>query len=103
MEFYQGDAFNIPITLNMDNIALSPEVLSELEITLSTITKKLSKNSILFDGEFIFPLTQQETFRLAPGKYYMQARIKLTESEEVFGLQLEPEIIVLSSVSKEVI
>ena len=103
MEIYQGDAFDIPITLSMDGITITPDILSELEITFDTITKRLSKRSILFDNEFIFPLTQQETLRLSPGKYYMHARIKILESNEVFGLRLDPEIIVLPSASKEVI
>ena len=106
MEVYQGDAFNIPISLNMDGTPIVPDMLSELEITFGSLKKRMSKNSILFEaenGDFVFPLSQQETFRLCPGKYFMQARIKLLETEEVFGLQLEPAIIVLPSESKEVI
>lgn len=107
MEIYQGDSFNLKISLCLDeDNFLKPEYLEDLEITLGVLTKRLSKNSVSFDEEdstFLFPLSQRESFLLSPGKYFVQVRIKIADTGEVYGVELESPIIVRSSKSKEVL
>lgn len=104
MEIYQGDAFNLPFTLLIDGAMLQPEILEEMEVTLDIIQKTMSKGSIYFEnGQFVMPLTQQETFRLTVGSHAVQVRVKIQDTQEVYTIALSPSLMVLPSQSKEVI
>lgn len=107
MEIYQGDSFDLKISLSIDeNNFLKPELLEDLEINLGVLTKKLSQNSIQFDNEdstFIFPLSQRESFLLSPGRYLVQVRAKFADTGEVYGMEFTEPIIIRSLNSKEVL
>lgn len=101
----QGDAYNIPIKLQVDGGIADISMFSEVEITIGNIRKTLSNNNISFDASkkvFLFPLSQKESFNLIVGEYIPEVRVKIAESDEVLGTKLE-KILVVKSKSKAVL
>lgn len=75
----QGDQRKIPFELKLNGATLTPYELSELEVcaTDQAFRKLMSTGDVVFDdvtGQWIFRLTQDETFALEPGTYFVQAR-----------------------------
>lgn len=61
-----GDAYKLPIALQVGDAVAEPLMFKELEVFVGNIRKTMSSGEVVFDYEkkvFLVPLTQQETFR----------------------------------------
>lgn len=84
----QGDAYNIPVTIKSGNGTLiTPEIAACVEITVGQFTKRWP-GQVTFDektGEWKFPVTQNQTFRFAPGAAVVQARVVFQDGSIMGG------------------
>ena len=64
----QGDACNLGIfILNNAGSPVTPEDVRDVEITMGQLRKTYAGSQLYYqDGRWMFPLTQQETFRFRP-------------------------------------
>lgn len=98
----QGDSCQLGFTLRgSGGSVLTPMDLLDLEITLGPITKTWNRKELRFaEGRWFFPLTQQETHGLWPGRLRCQVRVLwnngVVEGKSLQGLRLQ------ESISKEV-
>ena len=99
----QGDSYGLKIEiLNADGVAVTPDDISDVEITVGFIRKTYAKGEIIYsDGLWIIPLTQEETFKLPATRVKAQVRV-VWNNGLVEGASLD-EIRVHESLSKEVL
>ena len=75
----QGDAYSLPIVLRQGELLITPEMVLRLEITIGTLTRTYP-GVVRYDeenGQWLFPLTQEQTFAFKAGRTPpVQARIK---------------------------
>ncbi len=76
----QGDAYSIPVCITNGETAVTPDTVETVEIAIGSIIKKYP-GEISFSDYWIYPLTQQETFSLAPNLQPMQVRVKFIGGE----------------------
>lgn len=85
----QGDQYAIPFYITLENGAEADgQSFDDVEIVLGGIRKSMSGGEILYDsskGAFLFPVKQEETFRLMSSVQALQIRIKPRGSEDVIG------------------
>ena len=98
----QGDSYHIPITIKRsDGSLVSDKDVLDVEVVLGNLTKKASSGQLHYEeGQWLFPLTQEETFGFAT-VVNAQMRIKWPNGE-VEGCNLG-KINVSYSRSKEVL
>ena len=76
----QGESFAVPVQLSQDGIALTVDMLEELEIRVGVdITRRLSNGDIYLGedaGTYYFIPTQEETLAMKPGRYLVGVRVK---------------------------
>ena len=108
IKMMQGDSRAVFFTLEQSGAELTPNKVSEVEITIGTNMRKLySTGEVKWDKArrqwYIFP-TQEETLALKPDGYEVQARFKYPNGEfsPVKGLTLG-RIVITSAQSKDVI
>ena len=103
MTIMQGDAYNLPVDiLNEENIAVTPADVADVEISIGSLRKTYAAGDITYDaGQWIFPLTQEETFKMLPRRVKVQIRVKWRDGS-VEGTDLGYKNI-LESMSKEVL
>ena len=103
MTIMQGDAYNLPVDiLNEENIAVTPADVADVEISIGSLRKTYAAGDITYDaGQWIFPLTQEETFKMLPRRVKVQIRVKWLDGS-VEGADLGYKNI-LESMSKEVL
>ena len=104
----QGDSYGIEIDIfDQNGNAVTPDDISNVEITIGRFRKTYRDGSLFYvdngDGspKWIFPLSQQETFRMPASKINVQIRIAWPNGE-VEGDRLGY-IVVHESSSKEVL
>ena len=78
----QGDAYDIPVCINSGEGIITPATAASVEMTIGSITKKYP-GEIYFADQWYFPLSQQESFGLAPGLHQVQVRVKFVSGEIV--------------------
>lgn len=73
----QGDAYGLEIVLKKgDGTILTAGEVADVEITIGSLSKKLSDGGIVFNGSvWVFPLRQAETFNFPASRLKAQARI----------------------------
>ena len=108
IEMMQGDSRAVPFTLEMSGVELDPDKLAEVEITVGYKMRKLySAGEVFWDNLrrrwYIFP-TQEDTQKMNPGAYEVQARFKYPNGDwsPVKGLTLG-RIVITAAQSKDVI
>lgn len=83
----QGDAYSLPIVLRQGDVLITPEMVLALEITVGNLTRTYP-GVLDYDsdgGQWLFPLTQEQTFAFKAGNTPpVQARIKFND-ESVVG------------------
>lgn len=83
----QGDAYSLPIVLRQGELLITPEMVLRLEITIGDLTRTYP-GVVRYDeenGQWLFPLTQEQTFAFKAGRTPpVQARIKFND-ESVVG------------------
>lgn len=102
----QGDSYGLPITIlkKKDNVAVTPDDVSDVEIVIGPLTKTYANNEVTFDsntGKWVFHLTQDETFKFPATRVKAQVRVAW-KNGCVNGYPLGY-INVLESISKEVL
>ena len=104
----QGDSYGLEIEiLDHDNIVVTPEDISDVEITVGFLRKSYKKGEIFYvaddnkPGIWIFPLSQKETFKLPISQVNVQIRI-MWPNGEVEGATIG-QLSVNESHSKEVL
>ena len=88
MKIMQGDSYPIPIDIMQDGVAITPEMVDEVEITVGKeIRKTLSQGGVTFeDGSWYFLLSQQETFSLS-GTQPVIVRLKYPVTGYTLGIR----------------
>lgn len=101
----QGDSYNLKVTiLNKDKTPVTPDDVRDVEITVGSLSKTYANNEVTYNEgieQWLFPLTQEETFKFAPARVKAQVRIVM-KSGIVEGVPLGT-VNVLESISKEVL
>lgn len=99
----QGDSYYLPISiLKQDKTPVTPDDVSNVEVCIGKLIKdKVSGGISYSDGYWMFPLTQEETFKMTPFRVKAQVRV-MWKSGDVEGVYLG-EICVRESISKEVL
>lgn len=99
----QGDSYNLGITiLNNAGNPVTPDDIKDVEITIGHLRKTYMKAELTFyEGMWMFPLNQQETFRYLPSALKAQVRVAwangVVEGKPLYGVRN------LESISKEVL
>jgi hypothetical protein len=99
----QGDSYGLKIEiLNADGVAVTTDDVSDVEITVGFVRKTHANFDIIYsDGFWIFPLTQEETFKMPATRVKAQVRVVWRDGS-VEGASLG-EIQIHESISKEVL
>lgn len=100
----QGDQYGlgIDIVYEEDGTPVTKDDVADVEITIGHLKKTYKEGKVTFsNGQWVFPVTQEETFRYMPSLVDAQARI-VWPNGEVEGVPLG-KIRVLESRSKEVL
>ena len=98
----QGDSYGIPVEIrNSKGEVVTAADVSDVEIVVGGLRKSYKKGEVKYsDNKFIFPLTQEETFRFS-GSVKAQVRV-VWPSGDVDGVFLG-NVEVATSLSKEVL
>ena len=99
----QGDSYGLMIEiLNSDGMSITLEDVSDVEISVGLLRKTFADGEVVYaDGYWVFPLSQEETFKLPSGKVKAQARV-VWANGVVEGVALD-EVRVSESISKAVL
>lgn len=65
----QGDAYKLPIVLRQGDVLITPTMVLRLEITIGNLTRTYP-GVVSYDeenGQWLFPLTQEQTFAFETG------------------------------------
>lgn len=96
-----GDQYGIPFHIYRDGQTVTEDEIEVVEFSISNLRKVYPQEVRYVEGDFLFPITQQETFSLGSGKKHTQARVKFVDGSVVgvdFGY-----IDVSASISKVVL
>lgn len=99
----QGDSYGLKVNiLNAVDAAVTPDDVSDVEITVGALTKTYKNGEVTHDGKlWIFPVTQAESFKFPASRIKAQVRV-VWKDNTVEGAPLG-EIYVKESTSKEVL
>ena len=99
----QGDSYNLGISiLNNAGNPVAPEDIKDVEITIGHLSKSyLNAQVTYYDGLWMFPLSQKETFDYLPASVKAQVRVVwkngVVEGKPLYGVRIS------ESMSKEVL
>lgn len=99
----QGDAYAVPFVIRQGGTAVTPQMVTAVELTIGTLSR-VWPGEVSYDakkGQWLFPLTQEQTMAFAEGKVPTQVRVKFVD-DRVVGAQ-GGAINVVESASKGVI
>lgn len=99
----QGDAYAVPFVIRQGGTAVTPQMVTAVELTIGTLSR-VWPGEVSYDekkGQWLFPLTQEQTMAFAEGKVPTQVRVKFLD-DRVVGAQ-GAAINVVESASKGVI
>lgn len=101
----QGDAYSIPIKVNLDGATVAIADISLVEFYIGNI-RKLYPADVSYDsatGCFNIPMTQAETFSLPEGESVpMDIRVKFNGGN-IMGISRQIDISVIDAMSREVL
>lgn len=103
MEIMQGDAYDIPLKVTINDLLVTPESVEKIEARIGSVSKIFPDNGIVYDEgrqRYMVSLEQEDTFSLK-GNNRFQVRIQVSGGD-VIGVSLE-DVHVNKSVSKEVL
>lgn len=105
----QGDSYPIFLNLTQDGMALSPDLLSDLEVYVGeNLRLSYVEGTVMFDTSskrwYIWP-TQEQTFALEEGGNKVEIRPKYKNETKIYvkGHKLIDRIKVLGAQSREVL
>lgn len=99
----QGDSYGLKISISSNSKKVTPDDVSDVEITVGIIRKTYTKGEVLYESGqgWIVPLAQDETFKLPAARVKAQVRV-VWKDGSVEGASLG-EIRVDESISKVVL
>lgn len=99
----QGDSYRLPVLIQKaDGTVITDADVANVEICIGRMIKTTKSGEVTYsNGYFHFPLTQEETFKLAVAPVKVQVRVAWPDGS-VEGLVLGT-MHVLESTSKEVL
>ena len=101
----QGDSYSLSIEiLKADGTQVTAADVSDVEITIGHLRKTYAEGAVTYhsaSGIWLFPLSQEETFRYLPSRVKGQVRV-VWNNGDVEGIPLD-EINVQESISREVL
>ncbi len=99
----QGDSYGLAIEIkNAADKVVTPDDVTDVEITIGYLRKTYKDGEVIFkDGMWIFPLTQEETFKFPSMRVKGQVRV-MFKTGFVEGASLGY-VCVDESISKEVL
>lgn len=103
MEIMQGDAYDIPLKVTINDLLVTPESVEKIEACIGSVSKIFPDHGIAYDEErqrYLVSLEQEDTFGLK-GNNRFQVRIQVSGGD-VIGVSLE-DVYVNKCVSKEVL
>lgn len=88
MKIMQGDSYPIPVEVTQDGLVVTPDMVSEVEITIGDAVRKTYTSGGVFFEEnmWYFLLTQEETFTLEGETVYL--RLKYPGTNNVVGTRV---------------
>lgn len=104
LTFKQGDAFVLPISGTLNGSAISAADVVTLELMLGDLRKTYPED-MSYDaasGDFLLPLTQEETFAFDPGTYEYDMRVAF-RGGSVLGMHKKGKFSVVDATSEEVL
>lgn len=99
----QGDSYYLGIKiLNNAKNPVTPDDVSDIEITIGHLRKTYRNAELIYsDGLWMFPVSQQESFRYWPSSVKAQVRVAwangVVEGKPLYGVRMN------ESISKEVL
>lgn len=112
MTIKQGDAYDLPIKLYINKTEITEENLDimdikQIEFILGELKAKFFKNNqsneVKFsNGYFMYPLTQEESFSLQPGRINMDIRVQFNNTN-VRGITTKIDVKIADATSTEVL
>jgi len=99
----QGDAYCLGIRIeNNAGSVLTPEDVRDVEITVGHLRRTYADGALhYYNGLWLFPLSQEESFRFLPAAPKAQVRVVwangAVEGKPLYGVRIE------ESISKEVL
>ena len=99
----QGDSYSLGIRiLNNAGNPVTPDDVKDVEITIGHLRKTyLNAQVVFYEGMWLFPLSQKETFGYLPGAAKAKVRVKwangVIEGKPLYGVRID------ESISKEVL
>lgn len=104
LKIMQGDQYAIVFTGSQDGKPLDMTTIDEIEFTVDRLRKTYPGDVTQdADGNFLFPLTQEETFAIQRSSQHVQIRVKFKgDPPVVVGVDVG-RISVDESISKEVL
>ena len=99
----QGDSYKLGINiLNNAGNPVTPDDIRDVEITIGSLRKTYLNAQLTYEnGVWLFPLSQQETFRYWPSSVKAQVRVVwangVVEGKPLYGVRIS------ESISKEVL
>ena len=75
MTIYQGDQYNIPITVSRNGTQQGTTNVEKLEVILAGNRKEYPGEITVHGNEFCYPLTQEETMKLDEDSYDLSVRV----------------------------
>lgn len=101
----QGDSYSLSIEiLRADGSHVTDADVSDVEITIGHLRKSYAEGTVTYHsagGLWMFPLSQEETFRYLPSRVKGQVRV-VWNNGDVEGISLD-DIYVQESISREVL
>jgi len=97
----QGDAYSIPINITTGGTIIDDTMAETVEVMIGFLKKTYPEEITFSDGSWLFPLTQDESFKLSSFQQTVQVRVKFN-SGEVIGAVVGS-VQITSSNSKEVL
>lgn len=79
MKIYQGDQYAIPFSIKRDGIVQTDAEIEKLEIIFVGIRKTYPGELVYKEGQWFFPLMQEESLMLSEGGYDVSARPYYTD------------------------
>ncbi len=98
----QGDAYDIPITITDANgEIIADTAVEKVEVMIGWIKKTYPGELKYSDNHWLFPVTQEDSFKLSGSQQSVQIRVKFPGGA-VVGAKCKP-VSINSSYSKEVL
>lgn len=100
----QGDQYAIPVQILLNDQPAGPGDFEDVEISIGSTSKRYSDSGLHYsesEKAYMFPVTQQETFKLCAAPMKAEVRVKF-ENGDVIRAGLDT-VEVAASISKAVL